>query len=95
MSALSDADRIRLASTSARLNLDHDRQHSARCTADFLRTELPDLDDVTIGRVLMQVGQLGADVSVLNPLLGVAPFSVSLAAAALELTRTEWQDAPR
>ena len=29
---------------------------AARSFSDVLRTELPDLDDVTIGRVLLQVG---------------------------------------
>ena len=60
--------------------------------ADAMRLELPDMDDVAIGRVL-----LALRASRFGPVFAALPgepVRVALVAAGLRLTRTEWEDTP-
>jgi hypothetical protein len=61
--------------------------------ADDLRRVLPDVDDVTIGRVVLQIAGF-LDILVRGHPSGVAAVaSDQLLLAALDLTSTEWRDA--
>lgn len=58
MSALSNADKIRLAALNERaLALPWNPSKGGAAFADQFRRALPDVDDVTIGRVLLEMGQ--------------------------------------
>jgi hypothetical protein len=61
VSRLTDSERGDLAGLAAEMqamrpDLLAVQRHAARGFADLLRLELPDVDDVTLGRVLLQVG---------------------------------------
>lgn len=64
---------------------------AGRNVADVLRVQLGDLDDATLGRVVLELGQLLGHVSTCEgcPSLTV----VDVLAAGLELTALEWQTA--
>lgn len=64
---------------------------AGRDVADIMRSNLGDLDDVTLGRVALELGQLMGH---LSQCPGCAPLSVvDVLAAGLELTALEWQTA--
>lgn len=91
MSALSAADLIRMRQLNEQLDRMPVHDIAATAMADALRLDLPDLDDVTIGRVLLWVAQYAA-VSSLHPVtLGM--FATGATCAALDLTASEWQEA--
>lgn len=60
--------------------------------SDFLRTALPDMDDVTIGRVMITLAEfvtagirMGAEIPNVNLVAG-------LLASGLQMTEPEWKD---
>jgi hypothetical protein len=58
--------------------------------ADVLRKQLPDLDDVTIGRVLIALTSEAKDIILQAPSPGDAWSYVI--GAGLDLTQTEWKE---
>lgn len=62
--------------------------------ADQLRHRLPDLDDVTIGRVVLEVASYLKDDIAARPAAvdAVVPLWGTMTAAGLSLTRAEWDD---
>lgn len=94
MSALSNADRIRLARLNEDLDVDASQEVASQLVADSLRQQFPDIDDVTIGRILIEVGLIAAQVSQLAP-VSLAGFAVAMSHAGLVMTAIEWQEAPR
>lgn len=59
---------------------------------DALRLALPDIDDVTIGRVLNEVAGQIASVEG-TEMESVAALYTAFACAGLQLTQAEWEDA--
>ena len=72
-------------------------EDGGRALADLIRRELPDLDDLTLGRVVLQIGlYVGLNVHCMDDerdqdvLMATGNYIV---AAALDLTAAEW-DSP-
>jgi hypothetical protein len=92
MSALSNAERIRLARLHEQVQAwPYDPTAAGRSLADVLRRAMPDIDDVTLGRVALEFGQYVGQLadprnSDMNALVDVTMC------AALDLTATEWQE---
>jgi len=81
------AERARLRTLAAQLAaLNPDAVAGAPAVADILRELLPDVDDVTIGRVLLTV--TGGPFTALWRTGGALP---GLALVGLHLTETEWR----
>ena len=59
--------------------------------ADILRAALPDLDDVTIGRVVVAIG-VQLDILFTGKERDIRSLWAGLTAAGLQLTRPEWDD---
>lgn len=86
------AERAKLTATAAALEVNTGAQLLARHVEDRLRLALPDLDDATIGRVLVGL-TTGDDLAALFNLGDELPphqLWQVLAAAGLNLTRDEW-----
>ncbi len=64
---------------------------AGRVLADTLRGVLVDIDDVTIGRVALQVAEYLNELAEKNASVVTAVASDQLLLAALELTAIEWQ----
>lgn len=95
MAALSDADKMHLKGVHQRY-LDSDKGDilcAGRNLADVMRSALPDITDVTIGRVCLTIqeylGSAMADVTCERMDLA----SAFVICAGLDLTSAEWQEA--
>jgi hypothetical protein len=64
---------------------------AGRALADVLRRVLADVDDVTIGRVALQVAEFLKELAETNDSDVTAVASDQLLLAALDLTAIEWQ----
>lgn len=63
-----------------------------RNIADMLRTSLPDLDDVTIGRVVLAISVHIGSVKPRPKERAMRDLGNQIVAAALELTELEWRN---
>lgn len=93
MSAYGAKERSRLASLAETMRAaDDSAEPTGRIVADKLRTELPDLDDLTIGRVLIALtttDELG--LMFLDSRVPLQTVWKALAATGLHLTEPEWE----
>lgn len=92
-SQLGAAERARLRATHAHIQVTEPDPQGGRPLADLLRQALPDLDDVTIGRVLLAVGShTGAAVEAWPDNHELRAISNQIVMAGVELTASEWQE---
>lgn len=95
MSALSDAERIRLARLNeAASTIPWNPKKGGRALADDLRRALPDLDDVSVGRVLLEIGGFIGRLADGRADGTLHVLTDQVMCAALDLTAVEWQEAP-
>lgn len=109
MSALTESERRAMAELDASLPADDLVRRAGVGLADLLRTQLPDADDVTLGRVVLEImrhlkrgddeaRRLADNVGVPANVTRAAALAVGirqLAAASLTLTELEWKEPPR
>lgn len=109
VSALSETERRAFAQLAADLPADPFGRLGGRTVADLLRVTAPEVDDVTLGRIALQLSRHlkdGRDVAVKaaeaidvpTQLTRAAALEIAirqLTCAALNLTELEWREPPR
>lgn len=93
MSQLGAAERARLRAADAHIKATEPNPEMGRPLADALRQNLPDLDDVTMGRVLIALGaHTGGLVQIYPDNHELRVLSNQIVMAGVDLTAIEWQD---
>lgn len=94
MSRLTPDEINEMRTLAARPLPDKDQQIVARL-ADYIRMDLPDLDDVTIGRaVLAMCDHLGL-IAIVTPGVQATALLGLAVSVGMDLTAIDWQEAPR